>query len=74
MSETFKEFMQHGCTDGACIIARPKGMHTNGGCRCARELQRFGKAGLRAALLLRERQVSIAELEAEIARLKEGRK
>jgi hypothetical protein len=37
-------------------------------------LQRFGKAGLRAALLLRERQVSIAELEAEIARLKEGRK
>ncbi len=23
-----------GCTDGCCIIVRPKGMHTNGGCKC----------------------------------------
>lgn len=23
-----------GCSDGNCIIWRPKGMHTNGGCRC----------------------------------------
>lgn len=24
-----------GCGDGNCIIHRPKGMHTNGGCRCS---------------------------------------
>ncbi len=26
-----------GCSDGSCIIKRPKGMHTNGGCRCPRD-------------------------------------
>lgn len=26
-----------GCTDGNCVIVRPKGMHTNGGCRCTRD-------------------------------------
>lgn len=24
-----------GCTDGYCIIRKPKGMHTNGGCKCS---------------------------------------
>ena len=23
-----------GCGDSSCIVARPTGMHTNGGCRC----------------------------------------
>jgi hypothetical protein len=23
-----------GCTDGSCVIKRPVGMHTNGGCKC----------------------------------------
>jgi hypothetical protein len=26
-----------GCTDGGCLIRAPKGMHTNGGCRCNRD-------------------------------------
>lgn len=26
-----------GCTDGNCIIYPPKGMHTNGGCKCSRD-------------------------------------
>lgn len=26
-----------GCSDGSCIVIRPKGMHTNGGCRCSRD-------------------------------------
>lgn len=26
---------QHGCSDGCCQIEKPKGMHTNGGCRCS---------------------------------------
>ena len=25
-----------GCSDGGCCIIRPRGQHTNGGCRCAR--------------------------------------
>lgn len=44
-----------GCGDGNCLVVRPKGMHTNGGCRCLREdkykaervvynYQRFAKA------------------------------
>jgi len=24
------------CGDGGCIVLKPKGMHTNGGCRCSR--------------------------------------
>ena len=23
-----------GCSDGNCVIVRPNGMHTNGGCKC----------------------------------------
>ena len=23
-----------GCNDSSCVIAKPTGMHTNGGCRC----------------------------------------
>ncbi len=23
-----------GCGDGNCLVDKPKGMHTNGGCRC----------------------------------------
>lgn len=32
------------CGDGGCVIVRPKGMHTNGGCRCHRDhmtMQRY---------------------------------
>lgn len=25
-----------GCSDGDCVIVRPLGMHTNGGCKCGR--------------------------------------
>jgi hypothetical protein len=25
-----------GCGDGNCVIQPPKGMHTNGGCKCAK--------------------------------------
>jgi hypothetical protein len=27
-----------GCGDGGCVIVKPKGMHTNGGCHCVRNL------------------------------------
>lgn len=34
--EIYHNAMKHigGCTDGNCLIMRPVGMHTNGGCRC----------------------------------------
>lgn len=28
----------HGCGDGGCIFGHPGGMHTNGGCKCMREM------------------------------------
>ncbi len=36
-----------GCTDGYCVVVKPKGMHTNGGCRCLNNTlraQRFAYA------------------------------
>lgn len=36
-----------GCSDGYCIILRPVGMHTNGGCRCRLDMlkmQRYAYA------------------------------
>ncbi len=36
-----------GCSDGYCIIKRPVGMHTNGGCRCNTDkmkMQRYAYA------------------------------
>lgn len=32
--ERLNRWAQHGCLDGCCQIEPPKGMHTNGGCRC----------------------------------------
>lgn len=39
-----------GCTDGGCVVKRPAGMHTNGGCKCPRNpitAQRMMYAGQR---------------------------
>ncbi len=27
-----------GCSDGSCVFVHPGGMHTNGGCKCLRDL------------------------------------
>ncbi|MDN7549119.1 hypothetical protein [Burkholderia cenocepacia] len=42
----YDEFMSHltGCTDGGCVIRRPVGMHTNGGCRCPRDHTKMQRA------------------------------
>lgn len=45
-----------GCGDGNCIIVKPVGMHTNGGCRCSRDgmrMQRFAYAHNRFANAVR---------------------
>jgi hypothetical protein len=33
LDEISREF---GCSDGGCVFGHPGGMHTNGGCHCAR--------------------------------------
>ena len=38
-----------GCSDGYCVIQRPKGMHTNGGCRCSDDRNRMRRFASRAA-------------------------
>lgn len=32
------------CTDGGCLIRRPKGLHTNGGCKCHRNAMKTARA------------------------------
>lgn len=39
-----------GCGDGGCIVARPTGMHTNGGCHCEPRALRIAALALRAEL------------------------
>lgn len=48
-----------GCTDGGCLIRKPEGMHTNGGCRCARDHMKMQRA-MYAANELRN---ALAEIE-----------
>lgn len=52
-----------GCGDHSCVIAKPGGMGTNGGCRCERVHLR------RAVHVLRERLRAV-EAERDLARLR----
>ncbi|KAF1064906.1 hypothetical protein [Burkholderia gladioli] len=53
----YNSMMDHlgGCSDGGCVIKRPAGMHTNGGCRCPKDAMKMQRAmyvanGLRDAV------------------------
>ena len=35
-----------GCGDGNCVVLRPNGMHTNGGCRCTHDMDRARERGV----------------------------
>jgi hypothetical protein len=35
-----------GCADGNCVVLRPNGMHTNGGCRCTHDMDRARERGV----------------------------
>lgn len=42
-----------GCSDGGCIINPPTGLHTNGGCNCAKTIRRgAGDTGLNVELTI----------------------
>ena len=36
-----------GCTDGGCLVVRPKGMHTHGGCKCLTSIYSEGPMRVR---------------------------
>lgn len=35
-----------GCADSNCVVLRPTGMHTNGGCRCTHDMDRARERGV----------------------------
>ncbi|MCO8609680.1 hypothetical protein KGP95_13295 [Burkholderia multivorans] len=37
-----------GCGDGGCLIRKPQGMHTNGGCRCYRDSMKMHRVAYAA--------------------------
>jgi hypothetical protein len=50
-----------GCGDHGCCVARPKGMGTNGGCRCLGNphLTPDQRTKIRRVLFLRQEQVQL---------------
>lgn len=43
LPEIERELRSYACRDGGCAVLRPTGMHTNGGCRCVRNLIELGE-------------------------------
>lgn len=52
-----------GCGDGGCVVERPKGMHTNGGCRCLMSLHPDERVRVRASF--KRLRSALAKAEAE---------
>jgi hypothetical protein len=60
-----------GCTDGGCVIVKPRGMHTNGGCKCPRDqikMQHYIQAvnRMRAKLVSGAGRTVVVEVKNEI--------
>jgi hypothetical protein len=58
-----------GCSDGGCMIRAPKGMHTNGGCRCHRDSMKTQRV-LYSAKQLRQ-AIDMDAIAARIATLEQ---
>ncbi len=55
-----------GCGDSSCVVSAPKGMCTNGGCRCSARTMRHAMMWWRRVAAFREesiREMRAAELE-----------
>ena len=50
-----------GCGDGNCVIKKPVGMHTNGGCRCLYNLDFMGRQ--RVGVMLQVSQKMAGRIE-----------
>jgi hypothetical protein len=53
-----------GCGDGNCVVLRPTGMHTNGGCRCTHDMDRARERGV-ARLLGMAQHIARAALSGD---------
>ena len=62
-----------GCHDGYCVIEKPKGMHTNGGCSCLEDLNFQGRQKVGHMLRAAQEMVDdISSLEEENQRLRKS--
>lgn len=62
------------CTDGNCVINKPEGMHTNGGCKCLLNLSRaqLGILTSRIQAIGTSKYHSDASLQRQVADAKRG--
>ena len=49
------------CSDGNCILVPPRGMHTNGGCRCLKDTNPSALRGIARKLAAALREVYLGE-------------
>jgi hypothetical protein len=71
LAEVEKDLHVLGCSDGNCVVLRPTGMHTNGGCRCARKVADAFKADA-LVKILRLHQERADTIRADERRAVEG--
>lgn len=51
-----------GCGDGNCVVLRPRGMRTNGGCRCTSKMDQ-GRQRQVTRLLMKAQELASAALK-----------
>lgn len=63
--KSYDEGMAHigSCGDGNCLIVRPKGQHTNGGCRCSTDKYKAQRAMQRGRMLADAVRASLMDEE-----------
>ena len=71
MNEMYLRNMK-GCTDHGCLFQdNSKGMGTNGGCQCEKELRRTVE-GRKASTLIRYLRLKLTRLQQEVSEYQEG--
>ena len=54
-----------GCSDGGCVVVKPKGMHTNGGCKCWKNERSMQRLAMAANSLTKALRAALAQPEPE---------
>lgn len=54
-----------GCGDGHCVILRPVGMHTNGGCGCTRDMDAQKLMNVRSLLMIAQQMARLLTQETQ---------
>ena len=58
-----------GCHDGYCVIKKPQGMHTNGGCNCLEDMKLHERSRVGGLLKYGQEMADrIEELEAKLTK------